>query len=268
MNDDFLNARDHFADFLEIIETLRSPEGCPWDREQTAVSLRGALLEECYEAIEAIDEDDPAHVREELGDVLLLIGMLSQIYRESGNFTISEVIQEISAKLIRRHPHVFGDETAQDAEEVLKQWDRIKVDIEGREQGDSVLDSIPASLPPLERSWKIQKKAAGKGFDWPDKDGPRSKILEELAEVDQAAESEDFSKLEEEVGDLLFSVVNYARHLGVEPALALRRTNSKFETRFKHVEKSMKQDGIQMSPEELEHMDSYWDEAKKIDRES
>ena len=252
-----------FMDFLEIISTLRGPDGCPWDKEQTPQSLRGNLIEECYETVEAIDDNDPLHVREELGDVLLLISMISRMYSESGDFNIQDVIAEISAKLIRRHPHVFGDEKAESAREVLINWDRIKKDVEGRGKVSSVMDDLPGSLPPLERSYKIQKKAARQGFDWPDISGPRGKILEELSEIDEAVQTESSSDIEAELGDLRFSVVNYARHLGVDPALALARTNRKFEHRFRTVEANMEKDGKQMSPENIREMDAYWDSAKK-----
>lgn len=252
-----------FGDFLDIISTLRSPEGCPWDREQTPTSLRGHLIEESYETLEAIEEADPAHVREELGDVLLLVAMITRMYTESGDFHMGEVLEEINAKLIRRHPHVFGGEKVKDAEDVLKNWERIKVDIEGRNPSEgSVLDGVPGSLPPLERAFKIQKKAAKSGFDWPDTEGPRSKILEELEEIRKAVETGNRQDLEDEIGDLLFSVVNYARHLDVDPSLALARTNRKFDRRFRHVESGMNRDGLTMAPENLELMDRYWESAK------
>ncbi len=251
-----------FDSFLEIVDTLRSPEGCPWDREQTAQSLRTHLIEESYEAVEAIDENDADHVREELGDVLLLVGMISRIYEESGQFSAADVIEEINAKLIRRHPHVFGDEQAANAAEVLKHWERVKVDIEGRGEPDSVLDRINKALPPLERCYKIQTKVARKGFDWPDISGPLEKISEELAEIEDARATGTPSMVEEEVGDLIFSVVNYARHLGVNPALALARTNAKFEKRFRDVEKQMENDKQEMCPANIDIMDAYWDSAK------
>lgn len=251
-----------FTDFLNIISTLRGPDGCPWDKEQTPQTLRGNLIEEAYEAVEAIDDNDPPHVREELGDVLLLVAMLTQMYAETNEFNMDDVVSEISAKLIRRHPHVFGDEKVDDADEVLKNWDRIKIDLEGRSSLESALDGIPGSLPPLERSYKIQKKAAKQGFDWPDIEGPKSKIAEELTEIDEAIKSGSVSDLESEIGDLLFSVINYSRHLGIDPALALGRTNAKFERRFKHVESRMSEDGEKMAPENLEIMDGYWDSAK------
>lgn len=256
------NSNQTFADFLNIISTLRGPDGCPWDKEQTPVTLRGHLIEEAYEAVEAIDDNDAPHVREELGDVLLLVALLTQMYAESDDFNMDDVVNEISAKLIRRHPHVFGDEKVNDADDVLKNWDRIKTDLEGRKSAESALDGIPRSLPPLERSYKIQKKAAKQGFDWPDIDGPKGKIAEELAEIDEAIKTGSSSEIESEVGDLLFSIVNYARHLGIDPALALGRTNAKFERRFKHVESRMNADGEKMAPENLEIMDGYWDSAK------
>ena len=263
MTDDQLDAGRRLSEFVEIIAVLRSPGGCPWDREQTPLTMRDDLLEECYEAVDAIDENDPPHVREELGDVLLLVTMLSQMYSETGDFTMADVISEISAKMIRRHPHVFGDDKAHDAEEVLKNWEKIKTDIEGRKKGESAIDGIPGSFPPLERSLKVQKRAAKKGFDWPDISGPREKILEEMKEIDEAAASGSSTELEEEIGDLLFSVVNYSRHLGIDPSLALRRTNTKFEERFRYVERRMREDRVEMAPEALETMDDYWDEAKE-----
>ena len=251
-----------FGDFLEIVATLRGPNGCPWDIEQTPESMRGHLIEESYEAVEAINDNDPPHVREELGDVLLLVTMISQMFTENGDFSIGEVLEEISAKLIRRHPHVFGDEKVHNAAEVLKNWDRIKVDIEGRSKSGSALDGIPGSLPPLERAFKIQKKVAKQGFDWPDIQGPKQKVLEEIEEIDEARTSGSVKELESEIGDLIFSVVNYSRHLGVDPALALARTNTKFGNRYRHVEKKMSEDGVSMAPENIKEMDLYWDSAK------
>ena len=264
MNNSDIQARTKsFNDFLEIISALRSPDGCPWDKEQTPRSLREHLLEETYETVEAIGDDDPKHVQEELGDVLLLISMIAQIYSETGDFNFKDVLDEISAKLVRRHPHVFGDQQILDVDEVLKNWDKIKIDVEGRNQNDSVLDGIPGSFPPLEKSYKIQKKAAKQGFDWPDINGPKNKIFEEIEEIEEAVTKGCQNDIESEIGDLLFSVVNYSRHLGVDPTLALGRTNSKFEKRFRHVETKMNEDGIAMAPDNIEVMDRYWDSAKR-----
>ncbi|MDF1568145.1 MAG: nucleoside triphosphate pyrophosphohydrolase [Spirochaetaceae bacterium] len=254
-----------FGEFLDIIDNLRGPKGCPWDREQTPQTLRGHLIEETYEAVEAIDEEDTDHVREELGDVLLLLGMLSQMFSEQNDFDFSDVISEINAKLIRRHPHVFGNEKAENAADVLTHWERVKNDIEGRSREASVLDGIPGSLPPLERAWKLQKRASTSGFDWPDSQGPQKKILEELDEIHEAVQSGSQRDTEAEMGDLLFSVVNFARHIDIDPALALARTNSKFERRFRHVEANMDNDGVEMSPGNIQQMDSYWESAKGND---
>ncbi len=251
-----------FTNFLETIKTLRGPEGCPWDKEQTPSSMRTLLLEEVYETLEAINSNDPQHVREELGDVLLIISMIALMYTEQGEFSLDDVFSSINAKLIRRHPHVFANTVVKDSEEVLRNWERIKVEIEGKSKPhESTLEGIPGSLPPLERSYMLQRKAAKKGFDWPDHQGPISKVMEELEELKLA---EDKNHREEELGDLLFSVVNYARHLKIDPAIALFRSNLKFEKRFRHVEKRMNTDGVPLSPENIDIMDAYWEEAKSV----
>ena len=254
------SAQNRFTEFLNLLAQLRAPEGCPWDREQTPRSMRPFLLEEVYETIEAIDEDDPNHVREEIGDVLLVLGMISQMYSEEGDFSIRDVLNEINTKLVRRHPHVFGDAAASDAAEVLKHWERVKTEVEGRSpENQSAVDGIPGSLPPMERAWKLQRRAAKKGFDWPDESGPRAKIAEELAEIEAAREPEE---IEAEVGDLLFSVINYARHIGVDPVLALRRTNSEFERRFRLLESEMQRSGEPMNSGNLDVMNRRWNNAK------
>ena len=256
---------ESFGKFLDVIARLRGPDGCPWDREQTAESLRGDLLEEAYEAVEAINEKDPSHVREELGDVLLVTALIARIHAEESLFDMNDVIEDIRTKLIRRHPHVFGTAEVSGTDEVLENWERIKVEVEGREKKSSVIDGVPMSLPPLERSYKIQKKAAKCGFDWPDVSGPEGKVLEEAAEVKEAALKNDMQAVEAELGDLLFSVVNLARHYKVDPALALSRTNAKFERRFRAVETRMAGDGEEMSPDNLLKMDGYWDEVKSME---
>lgn len=251
-----------FTNFLETIKTLRGPEGCPWDKEQTPSSMRTLLLEEVYETLEAINSSDPEHVKEELGDVLLIICMIGLMYAEQGEFSLDDVFNEINAKLIRRHPHVFGNAVVKDSKEALRNWERIKVEIEGDgKPNESVVDGIPDSLPPLERSCILQRRAARKGFDWPDHRGPEGKIMEELEEI---RHTDDKNHREEELGDLLFSVVNYARHLKIDPAIALCRSNLKFEKRFRHVEKQMITDGIPMSPANIDIMDAYWEDAKSV----
>lgn len=256
-------AAEEFAKLLHTIAVLRSPRGCPWDREQTPFTLKECLLEECYELIEAINKQDIPNVCEEIGDILLVAAMLAQMYTENAQFDIAAVLEELNAKLVRRHPHVFGDTKARHAKEALQHWDRVKTDIEGRKpKNTSAIDGIPRSLPPLGRALKLQKRAAKKGFDWPDSSGPLQKIHEELAELIYQDKTASPEHSEEELGDLLFSIVNYARHLGIDPAIALTRSSLKFDQRFRHVEKQMGHDGIPMAPENLALMNRYWDEAK------
>jgi tetrapyrrole methylase family protein / MazG family protein len=273
-----MDNKEAFQRLFEIVARLRGPGGCPWDLEQTPLSLRGDLIEETYECVEAIDEQNPSHVKEELGDLFLLVTMLSYMYEQEGHFTVAEVLQELSEKLIRRHPHVFAPDTdgtsaTLSSEQVLRNWAKIKVEQEGRKPKDSLLDEVSRGLPPLDRAWKLQKKAAKAGFDWPDASGVVAKIKEELQETEaaianapatSAASVADNTALEGELGDLLFSVVNLCRFFSIEPSVALQRTNIKFTERFKHVEKRMKETGQEMKAENLEVMDRYWNEAKKL----
>jgi tetrapyrrole methylase family protein / MazG family protein len=261
-----------FRQMFELVVRLRGPGGCPWDLEQTPLTLRSDLIEETYECIEAINEQNPFHVKEELGDLFLLVTMLSYMHEQEGHFTVAEVLQELSEKLIRRHPHVFeisanAEGSALTSEEVLRNWAKIKVEQEGRKPKDSILDEVSCGLPPLDRAWKLQKKAAKVGFDWPDASGVIAKIKEELLEVEAAIANADSSAdntaLECELGDLLFSVINLCRFFKIEPSVALQRTNIKFAERFKHVEKRMKETNQEMNAKNLEIMDKYWNEAKK-----
>jgi tetrapyrrole methylase family protein/MazG family protein len=274
-----------FNGLYETVVRLRGEGGCPWDREQTPASLRGDLIEETYECIEAIDEKDSGHIREELGDLFLLVTMLSYMHEQEGLFTVADVLEGITEKLVRRHPHVFGETKVRDSAEVLRNWAKIKVEEEGRRPKDSLLDEVSTALPPLDRAWKLQKKAAKAGFDWPDLGGVLGKLEEELAELKDALRqcpavypdgtkadgkragddpSQDAARhVEEELGDLLFSVVNLCRFLKVEPSVALQRTNAKFVRRFEYVEREMKKAGTQMLPENLSTMDRYWEEAKE-----
>jgi len=260
------NSAAAFKSLYDVVARLRGPGGCPWDREQDSFSLRGNLIEETYECIEAIDEKDPAHTMEELGDIFLVATMIAYFHEEEGLFSVADALWTVRDKLVRRHPHVFGETKVRDSGEVLDNWEKIKIEQEGRSPKDSVLDMVSAALPPLDRACKLQKKAAKLGFDWPDVEGVIAKIREELDETQEAvresAKTSDREKTEEELGDLLFSVVNLCRHLKVEPSVALRRTNSKFVKRFKHVEKRMRETGQEMRRENLEVMDRYWGEAK------
>jgi tetrapyrrole methylase family protein/MazG family protein len=268
MPDKEINECDAFKALYDVVVRLRAPDGCPWDREQSPKTLRGDLIEETYECIEAIDEKDPAHIKEELGDLFLLATMISYMHQQDGLFTVADVLEEIAKKLIRRHPHVFAETKVKDSAEVLDNWARIKIEQEGRTPKDSVLDEVSRSLPPLDRAWKLQKKAAKSGFDWVNTQGVIAKIDEELNEVAQAitaaeaGEADADNELEEELGDLLFSVVNLCRFLKVEPSVALQRANIKFVKRFKYIEKHMKAAGVNMDAESLEVMERFWQKAK------
>ena len=268
-----------FQRLVAIVQQLRSPQGCPWDREQTPRSLRAAFIEETYEAVDAINSGDLDHIREELGDAYLMVTMISEMYDGYGDFSIEQILQEVCEKLIRRHPHVYGDSIAENPEEVVTQWQHIKENLEGRKK-TSILDKVSHALPPLERAYQLQRRAAKAGFDWTKAEPVWDKISEELEETRQAwrarelsndltetQESFNLSKdhLEEELGDLLFSVVNVARFLKIDPAIALQRSNAKFDKRFRFVEKAMENKGIVMGPETFEEMDALWESAKKQD---
>lgn len=251
----------------EIVAILRSPEGCPWDREQTHASLRKNLIEETYEVLETIDDDDPDAMREELGDLLLQIMLHSQMEEETGVFNVYDVIQAINEKLIRRHPHVFGEREAGNAEEALANWQDMKDEekrmkgIEPKEQ--SVLDGVPRDLPGLMKALKLQKKAAVVGFDWPNSIEVVDKIVEELNEVREAIELKSEENQHEELGDLLFAVVNLARKLRIDPEAALAAANRKFLERFQYIEQGLRMREKDFAQSNLDEMESLWIEAKK-----
>lgn len=250
-----------FDALCRTIKTLRSPEGCPWDRKQTPESLRPCLIEECFETVNAIDAKDIPNIREELGDIFLNIVMISEIYRENGSFTVNDVLKDVNEKLIRRHPHVFGDVKADNAESALASWNSEKE--KEKNKAESLLDAVPDSYPPLLKAWKMQQKAAKIGFDWPDPAGPKNKIDEEIRETEAAALSGNLSDLEEECGDLLFAVVNWIRHLGINPETALNKANMKFARRFRYVEKKC---GIPSGEKpSIDEMERAWQEAKKAE---
>ena len=243
-----------------IVSLLRSPEGCPWDREQTHETLRAGLLEEACETIDAISNADDANLREELGDLLLQVVFHTDLAAERGAFTLEDAAQHTCEKLIRRHPHVFGDVDAADTQAVLRQWEQIKREEKGERA--SIMDGIPRALPALIRAANIQKKAARVGFDWTDTAGVIDKFREELAELSVELESGDQQKLEHELGDLLFTTVNMARKLGIEPELALECANQRFLARFQHMENSAatkNQKLEDLAPDKLEDL---WREAK------
>lgn len=243
----------------EIITRLRAPDGCPWDRKQTEESMAPHLLEETYEALDAIQSGSADDTREELGDVLMNVLMIAEIAKESGRFDAEGVAREISDKLVRRHPHVFGDVQADDADQVLENWEQIKRTEKADAPPKGALDGVPAGLPALLQAYRIGEKASRVGFDWPDRNGPRKKLDEELSEFDEAVAAGDEEAMAEELGDLLFSVVNVARHAGVNPEMALRATNAKFRARFGHVESELGE-GLKNAP--LEVMEEIWVAAK------
>ncbi len=256
-----------FEAFQEIIAHLRAPDGCPWDKEQDHQTLRTNLLEETYEALAALDADDPAHMREEFGDLLLQITLHAQIANEYGEFNINQVLKGIYDKIIRRHPHVFGDWKVDGVENVLQNWEKLKAAEradEYKENGGKVkglLDGVEPSLPALAQAEKIQGRAARVGFDWPDTRGVVDKINEECHELLVA---EDLASRSDELGDLLFAVVNLARHYGIDAESALRGTNTRFRQRFAHIEQSARSLGKTVSDLSLDEMENYWQEAKKL----
>ncbi len=255
----------NFEGLYKIIKILRSPDGCPWDREQTPESLRSAMVEAVFECIDAMEKNDPDHVMEELGDIMLLVTMLTVIFEEQKDFFSHQVFQAINEKLIRRHPHVFGKTSVQGSSEVVRQWEAIKIEVEGRDQGESLLDGVPRNIPPLERSYHLQKKAAKKGFDWETASQVMAKLHEEIGELQELLDAPEASQeaLEAEMGDILFSAVNLSRFLKIDPTLALNRTNKKFFSRFGHLEREMKNSGKIMAAESLSEMDRLWNQAKE-----
>ncbi len=244
----------------EIVARLRAPGGCPWDREQTHASLRAGVIEEAYEVVEAINNSDDANLREELGDLLLQVVFHAQIATEENRFTFDDVAAGIAEKLIRRHPHVFGDDHCADSAAVLVRWDEIKRAEKGVVH-TSALDGISAGLPALQHAQKTQKKAAKVGFDWPDAAPVFDKLREEIAEV-EAELSTSPEKLEDEIGDLLFSAVNLARKLHIDAETALHRATGKFATRFRQIEQLATARGFIFENLTLAEMDTLWDEVK------
>ena len=292
----------------ETIRTLRAPGGCPWDREQTPLTMRRDLIEETFEAVDAVSTGDAAHAKEELGDVILNASMIAYMYEQQNDFSVAEALDELTDKLIRRHPHVFPQsegmsevtEKVTTGEQVLNQWDRIKENVEGRKSVKTILDEVPEGFPPLLRAYKMQKKAAKKGFDWQSIESVSAKVYEELEEVREASQALHDTKfaddtsgskttagthtasppqnapparmspteraalhLEEEFGDLLFALVNYMRHLGVDPETAMDRANRKFYRRFAYIEARMAKAGIPMDGDHLQDEDAFWNDAKK-----
>jgi tetrapyrrole methylase family protein/MazG family protein/ATP diphosphatase len=255
------------ARLVAVMRRLLAPDGCPWDREQSFETLRKYVLEEACEVIDAIDGGDRKHLREELGDLLLQVVFQAELARREGSFAIDDVVSGIVDKLVHRHPHVFGNLSAKDADEVLRNWEKLKA----KEKGErGILGGVPRSMPALTRSQRIGEKVARVGFDWQDATGSRAKVAEEMGELDRALATGDADAIEEELGDVLFALVNLSRHVKVDAEGALRRTIDKFTTRFAHVERRVREvhggwgeagGGEQHLP--LEVLDRYWEEAKE-----
>lgn len=252
---------DKFESLVKIIARLRAPDGCPWDREQTHASLREYLVEETYEVLESLDRGDAAKLSEELGDLLLQIVLHSQIAAEAGQFEIGDVIKSINEKLIYRHPHIFGSAKAENAGEVMKNWQELKKEERGADI--SMLSGVPQQMPSLSYSQAIQRRVAQAGFDWENIDGVIDKLAEEVAEFKQADTDEQKGQ---EFGDILFTLVNIARRLGVDSESALREANKKFFNRFSFMEGLCRQRGLTFAGMSFEEQNELWEEAKKIAR--
>ena len=246
-------------DLLEIVRLLRLPDGCPWDREQTHRSIRGNLIEEAYEVIDAIEQYDTENLKEELGDLLLQVVMHAQMEREENRFEFADVVHDVAYKLVERHPHVFGDVVAENGEQALDRWEAVKRSTKNQETFTQTLESVPKAFPALMRAQKVQKRAAKAGFDWSEMSGALEKVKEEAAELLWATEKTAV----EELGDLLFSVVNVSRFLGIDSELALQKATDKFTARFAGVEALAIERGIDMKNASLTELDALWDEVKQ-----
>ena len=262
-------AGETFAAFVDTIAALRAPNGCPWDREQTHESIARNMIEEAYEAVDAIEQRDTTHLREELGDVLLQVVLQSQIAADAGEFTVADVCRDVNAKMIRRHPHVFGEAAAGSAEDVLSIWDNVKLAEKSAadaqtEEPEGLLDSVPASFPALLQAYKISRKAVAAGFEWDTVEDVWAKVEEEIAEFKQACRSDDAQAKELEFGDVLFSLVNVARKEGIDAETALRATCRKFRERWAFMEGAAWGQGKRIEELDMDEMQQLWGQAKML----
>jgi len=251
-----------FANLYGIIYMLRGPEGCPWDKEQSPYTIRENLLEETYECIHAIEEKNDKNFLEELGDLFLILTMLARMSEESNSFSLKEVLDEICKKLIRRHPHVFKKKETKSVKKIIEHWNYIKEHVEGKKHKHTIFEGLSKTLPPLERSYRIQKKVSKVGFDWENPEQVFNKINEELRELDESFKQKNTEEIEMEIGDLLFTIVNFSRLSRINPSLALERSNKKFISRFQQVEARLKKMNITLEEAGLELLDSLWDSVK------
>ena len=262
-------AGETFAAFVDTIAALRAPNGCPWDREQTHESIARNMIEEAYEAVDAIEQRDTTHLREELGDVLLQVVLQSQIAADAGEFSVADVCRDVNAKMIRRHPHVFGETAAGSAEDVLSIWDNVKLAEKSAadaqtEEPEGLLDSVPASFPALLQAYKISRKAVAAGFEWDTVEDVWAKVEEEIAEFKQACRSDDAQAKELEFGDVLFSLVNVARKEGIDAETALRATCRKFRERWAFMEGAAWGQGKRIEELDMDEMQQLWGQAKML----
>lgn len=265
MSVDFeIKERYDIDDLIQLVTVLRAPGGCPWDREQTHDSIRKNFIEETYEVIEAINKKDPEGLREELGDVLLQVALHSEMERERGTFDFGDVVNDICQKLVIRHPHVFGDVTAENEKEALSRWDDIKLKTKGMKKQSESMIKVPRELPALMRAQKIQSKAAKAGFDWDCIDGAFEKLFEEINELKAALKQGSYSDTADEFGDVLFSCVNIARFIDVDSEEALTYSTDKFMNRYILVEKLAQEQGIDMKNSSIDELDALWIKAKEI----
>ncbi len=258
--------KEAFGRLYEIVLLLRAPGGCPWDRVQTPLSLRTNLVEEAYECVSAIEESNDENLKEELGDIFLVAGMIASIKEEEEKFRLTGVLEDISNKLIRRHPHVFGGKAKDTPDEVVEQWNHIKENVEGKKSKKSILERVPRTLPPLERAYLIQEKVSRVGFDWQDVGPVWEKLKEEIEELKEANDTDDPLHREKEFGDLLFTVVNLGRLMHIDPTLALNSTNQKFISRFQQVEERLRARELSPKEADLELMDRLWNQIKEEDQ--
>ncbi len=275
-----LTAGEWFERLVALQARLRAPNGCPWDREQTHATLRTYLIEEAYEVLDAMKSGDDAKFANEMGDLLLQVVFHSQIATEEGRFTVADVIREVHEKMVRRHPHVFGEKRAKDAAEVLRNWEQIKAQeragaherqehgaIEKTEQRKSLLDGVPRGLPATMEGLQLTRKASRAGFDWDNARGVFEKLREECAELRHASETKDTGKIEEETGDLLFAAVNLARFLQVDPEIALKNANAKFAVRFREMERRSAENGQAFAEVSRAEKEKLWEAAKRSERQ-
>jgi MazG family protein len=264
-----LPKRADIQKLVDLVERLRGPDGCPWDREQTRETLKPMLIEEAYEVLDALDSRDPMELKEELGDLLFQVLFHAQIANEKGEFHLADIINRLHEKMVRRHPHVFGNADLKTAQDVLRNWEDIKADEKGirssssPDSRQSILDGIPSRLPALHQAYQMTAKAARIGFDWSRLEDILLKLQEEAEELLEAQRNSRAVELAGEVGDLLFVAVNVARFLGVDPETALRRSNRKFSRRFRFVESRIKSQGRELKNATLAEMDTLWEEAKR-----